>query len=188
MQASESGSTSGRGHRPCAPRDLCPGHDVVRGGRLRADAHEPHGRGVGRGRQEALEPLGIAEHHLGGRVLHGVEQLVRHPPGVHPHRGGPHGDAGPVAEHPLRVVSHGDGDAIAGHDPLRREPARDGSDVAMGVGVGPALVAVDEVVVVRVGRAGEPVLAQRGRAARVGANALAPYLHLGDLEGGARSG
>ena len=143
----------------------------VRHGAARGDDLGPGGIAFGRGRADGdqghafdhFRPLGDARHalridegHLGLGVLEAVGHFLGGPPGVHPDDGDADGDAGPVDQHPLREVAHGNGDAVAALNASGQKPVGDAGHPLVRLGVGDALVLVDDVGPVGEGGGGEP--------------------------------
>ena len=138
-------------------------------------------------RQQALQPLAVAQRDPGRRVVQCVRHLVGRPPGVHTDRDRPDRNARPVEQHPFRVVAHRDGDAVTRLDTLRHEPRADRGHVAVRARIAPALVLVDEVVGVGVCPRREPDVAERRWRGCERAQAHAADVDLADLEGRARA-
>ncbi len=144
MHASLSGSICTAG--PALGDQLLPVHYAA--GQLPGHTHAHHGHGGNFVAvfQGPLEAFLVGDEHFGFAVVEPEDQLAADPPGIDADDRGAHGHDGPVSQQPFRVVAHGDGDPVARFYAELGQPAGDGRRLAVGFGIGDALVVIDQIV------------------------------------------
>ena len=141
-------------------------------------------------RTDALDSLLVGEEHLGAGVDESILDLGAGPPGIERHRNRTHRDDRTEGHDPFGVVTHVDRHAISGLHAIAIDEQRGhGINAGDDLGVGPALVLVDDEDVVGrlVAQAGEQV-AQGGRDVAEHPLGATQRLDLDDLQRTARAG
>ena len=147
-----------------------------------AHAHKRDALGHIRPLHHPGQTFGIAEQHLGARILQAIFQLIGDPPRIHADASHTNRDTSPIEQHPFGIVAHGHSNPVTPPHALAPKPSGNGIHLLMRLAIGDTLILVHQIIPVAKGHSREPDGADIGRGVLVTADIAATHVNLFDLE------
>ena len=120
------------------------------------------------------QSLIISHQQLGRGIVQCISHFIRDPPSVHAHDDPADRDHPPVGKDPLGVIAQCNRHPVAGANALALQPRRKIGDQLTCLGKGPALIAVNNVLLIRIALTQHPQIPHRTRSVLVRFEGLPP--------------